>query len=361
MVRIHLHIFVHPSVGGLLYGMFDILGTHGVIGRKAMQRLGVKVSRAWGKAYAPAFYVLVDKIGQVESCSNKKPFKDFFVMDAWVWNLYQSGKILGDTANLCFATIGRNSKANVAQIEFAEEHKERLRVAGHHRELKRKIAATRRPFKLVPYVTEWLDCFIGLRDRYPFLVLDGDSMYGKTRFAHSLVQEHEVHYCDCSNDQWPDLRGFSFFSHSLLILDEMGPAMAVKLKKVLQAGCDFAVLGTSPTMQHSYQRLLWNKKNVITSNHWRENQKKQLTASESDWLDKNSYYFEVLQALYEPIPHAEGGETPRGNATPSRHSASQEPGSVMTPLLEPPSQWMWPIEQVTLPLSHRSPSPSGWT
>merc|ERR1712194_727035 len=69
MVRIHLHILVHPSVGGLLYGMFDILGTHGVIGRKAMQRLGVKVSRAWGKAYAPAFYVLVDKIGQVESCS----------------------------------------------------------------------------------------------------------------------------------------------------------------------------------------------------------------------------------------------------------------------------------------------------
>ena len=274
--------------------------------------------------------------------------------------MYQSGKILGDTANLCFATIGRNSKANVSQIEFAEEHKERLRVAAHHRELKRKIAATRRPFKLVPYVTEWLNCFMSLRDRYPFLVLDGDSMYGKTRFAHSLVQEHEVHYCDCSNDQWPDLRGFSYHTHSLLILDEMGPAMAVKLKKVLQAGCDFAVLGTSPTMQHSYKRLLWNKKIEITSNHWRENQKKQLTASECNWLDTNSYYFEVIEALFEPDVHADGGETPRGNATPSRPSASQQPGNVMTPLFDPPSQWVYPTTQVTLPLTQRSPCPTGW-
>ena len=107
-----------------------------------------------------------------------------------------------------------------------------------------------------------------VRHRYPFLVLDGPSSVGKTRFAASLTAPFRFVYCDCSNGAYLDLHGLDSESHDAILLDEMGLERAVALKKLLQAGPDICKLGVSPTMVHAYSVYSYRMRISIATNTW---------------------------------------------------------------------------------------------
>jgi len=135
---------------------------------------------------------------------------------------------------------------------------------------------------------------------------------GKTRFVHSLVAEDACYYCDCSNDQLPDLRRFDREQHKLVLLDEMGPITAITLKKLLQSGCDMVTLGTSPTQQFTYAIYARGTKMVLTSNNW-ERDLKSLATNDQEWLTTNSHYVRVDEPLWVVQASAQASM-----ATPSR-------------------------------------------
>ena len=156
-----------------------------------------------------------------------------------------------------------------------------------------------RAFRRLPLVDAWqLQFASGTRGRYKFLVLNGQSQTGKTRFARALVGDADrVWYCDCVAGT-PDLRGFSKHSFDLIIYDELGPGCAVALKKLLQSGNDTCLLGVSPTMQFAYQVVAHGVRQVICTNVWAA-ELKLLPSADREWLELNSVFAQVDAPLWE--------------------------------------------------------------
>ena len=146
-----------------------------------------------------------------------------------------------------------------------------------------------------------------------------------------------MYFCDCSNDQTPDLRRFKYKKHTLILLDECGPQQCIKLKKLLQAGADWATLGVSPTQQHAYSRYVRGCKIIVTSNHWRENCEKHLVTSEQEWLSTNSCYYSVDRPLW--IVSSQPSSSAHVVRTPVRYeSATPVAAPIYTPLARPVEQ-----------------------
>jgi len=162
-------------------------------------------------------------------------------------------------------------------------------------------------FRALPQVAQWAMQYAKVESRYQFLVLDGKSRTGKTRFEYSLLDMYprsaldnpgsinglspppgprSVFYADCSGGL-PDLRKFRRGVHVLIVLDEMGPDKAIQLKKVMQASNDDALLGASPTMQHAYTVNSHRTMIVVTTNVWAVGLKT-LHEEHRDWLFHNS-------------------------------------------------------------------------
>ena len=84
----------------------------------------------------------------------------------------------------------------------------------------------------------------------------------------------------------------------MLFFDEMDPAVAISLKKVLQASSDLCVLGTSPTMLAAYTVCTFNTMIVIASNRWQATLQL-LDKVDQDWLSKNCVFVEVKEMLFD--------------------------------------------------------------
>ena len=153
-------------------------------------------------------------------------------------------------------------------------------------------------FKKIDAVTKWLEQYEEIRDRYLFLVLDGDSQYGKSRFAASLTTADKFFPVDCSSGGEPELRLFDRELHDVVCFDEAKPSMIIRVKKLAQAGVDMARLGQSCTHLASYQVWFHRVKLVICSSGW-EVQLRDLPQEDVAWLKKNSVYVKVTEQLFE--------------------------------------------------------------
>ena len=336
-VRVHLHLFINPGICGLTVRMLDFRGSLPHFCEHEMARLGMKSTRAQNKAWCACFHVLAKKIGQITSAGKLWPFDGFMVQESWVWNLWGSGKIDAIFARKCFTKIGRNAATNLRNIESAEQSREMLEIQQIHHSDNVALRLGQKEFRMPDEVKGWLAHFTLFKDRYPFLILDGPSCVGKTRFAQSLVRDESMYFCDCSNDQTPDLRGFQYKKHTLILLDECGPQQCIQLKKLLQAGADWATLGVSPTQQHAYSRYVRGCKIIVTSNHWQENCQKHLAMSQQEWLCTNSCYYSVDRPLW--IVPSEPSSSAHVLRTPVRYDRSTPVAAPRsTPLARPAAQ-----------------------
>jgi hypothetical protein len=263
--------------------------------------------------------VQAEKIGMVWTEASLSPFTGYQVKDFWITALLLGEKITFETARFLYLKAIVRAELNIRQLDFVQKSLESLQAAREKARFELEILRAESEFQTLPSVEEWKLQYSKVKSRYLFLVLDGKSQTGKTRFAYSLSPpptsevdvfatsesarlstDRQVYYADCSGGL-PDLRGFRRAVHRLLVLDEISCRSALLLKKILQASNDDCLMGASPTMQHAYVVNTYRTMIVITTNTWSSGLSR-VAMPDHEWLTANSVYVEVTAPLWKVMP-----------------------------------------------------------
>ena len=154
-----------------------------------------------------------------------------------------------------------------------------------------------KPFKIIDEVIDWLrriDGGCGSATRCPFLVLDGDSRMGKTRFACSLFGSAFTLVLNYQGVAAPNLKGFRRGVHKCIVMDEAGHEMVHANKQIFQASLDHVTLGQSTCNEHAYQVCLYETPIIVSTNDWLLNAIDERRA----WIATNSVYYRVQEKLF---------------------------------------------------------------
>ena len=297
-IRVHLHMWAGIPCHHITAKCMEFKNTLPQHSVNQLAMVGVYGSTRSGLAmYAGCFYVTVPKVGSLLQRTSKTPFVDFMVKDTWITSLYSASKITAQVAEDCFLKCVVRAEMNVKQLRFVEAGKLDAIQRAERASVEFLVTARQRRFRDIDLVHAWSQQYSQLQDRYKFLVLDGPSQQGKTRFAASLVPCNKLYYLDCSSCALPDLRGFRKSAHDLILFDELKAEAAIAIKKLLQASNDLCTLGSSPTNQHIYTVWAHATRMVIASNIWRT-KLTMLQPADKDWLELNSFYVYVDSPLW---------------------------------------------------------------
>ena len=263
----------------------------------ALKFLSGMSARSAASAMAGAFYCTVAKKGTILQSSTCKPWIDFSVRDAWITSMYSADKIVFKSARAAYVRTVHRAAQNVQQLEFCHRERQKACLSERIARIEEDLRETFCPWKVIPEVSRWEQQYEAKMGRYLFLVLDGDSFCGKTKYALSLQPIGSTYYCDCTSGI-PDLRDFDGDRFSAILFDELSAKEAIKLKKCLQASNEPSMMGVSPTMMSSYQVHTWRTRIIISTNLWKSGVKK-LKKLDRDWMQKNSIYIAVKEPLWQ--------------------------------------------------------------
>ena len=256
-------------------------------------------SRAQNAKWAGCFYVVCPKLGSLFSHSTKEMFVDYTVAPGWVTQMLSAKKISLDVAQDLFVSCVGYVEPNLKALEVIRQHRQRKLIDSERMAVEHEIRRGQRPFKVVPQVEQWKEQYNDLRDRYKFLVLDGPSRTGKSRFAGSLARDPARFLnIDCSSATEPDMRDFRRGQHDVVCWDEGSPEMVLRVKKLAQASVDEVRLGQSATNLVSYRIWFHRTMLVVCSNVWWVSLE-QLRSADKEWLLANSVYVFVDSPLHE--------------------------------------------------------------
>jgi hypothetical protein len=298
-VKVHIHVWFQKDPDREI-DLRDILmfGTRPHLTTHTGEFCGGRGRRSLAASWSGAFYLQAGKIGTLATGGTIQPFVGYPVKDYWVTALFTSEKITAAQAKVLYLRCVQRASAN-SQLEYVTNMKRRIAMEEEHRQVSLELMGSQRPFVVLPEVVDWQRQYERTLSRYRFLVLDGPSMTGKTRFALSLSPPpatETAFYADCSSGL-PDMRLFEPPEHKMVILDELRASSAVLLKKMLQASNDVIQLGTSPTMQFAYSKNCWRTMFVICTNTWAFDLKS-LDECDVKWLEVNSVYIAVDRPLF---------------------------------------------------------------
>ena len=154
-----------------------------------------------------------------------------------------------------------------------------------------------RKFKTIAAVEEWDRQYLKMLHRYKFLVLDGRSRTGKSRFAAERTTPERFLNVDCSSATEPDMRLFDRKLHDVVLWDEATPELVLRVKKLAQASIDEVRLGQSATNVNAYVVWFHRVKLIVATNVWAANLER-CTQEDREWLTANSVYVLVESPLH---------------------------------------------------------------
>ena len=258
----------------------------------------VQTGRGSGQKYAGCFYVCVNKIGSLLSTSTKEMFVDYPVSPAWITSLLAAEKLTYQTAADLFVRCVVNVDHNLKALETLARYNRVKMIAEKRLHLERLLRSTQRPFKTIAMVEKWDQQYTELMDRYKFLVLDGKSRTGKSRFAANRTTPEKFLNVDCSSATEPDMRCFDREKHDVVLWDEATPELVLRVKKLAQASIDEVRLGQSATNVNSYVVWFHRVKLIVASNVWAASLER-CAMEDREWLNANSFYVWVDSPLHE--------------------------------------------------------------
>ena len=185
-------------------------------------------------------------------------------------------------------------------MDWVEEQNLRRREEERLQSARVRIQATytKRPCIYRAIVMEYLPQFRKESDRTPFLVLCGESYFGKTAYMKTFVSPTRYKEINCSACQEPALQGVSKENIDLLILDECTPEVVLRQRGLMQSRPEMFTLGCSATNKFTYQVSLFGIMVVITSNLWVKNCER-LAEEDLKWIQRNQVLIEVNSFMFE--------------------------------------------------------------
>ena len=293
VVRVHIHAWVDMG------RKKNVRLTSVMLGDDIPHVNSVAIERTTKQKHSGAFYTWVDKIGSLWSDGNVLPYKHYAVRDTWITNMFATHKITEKTARSLYLSAISNAKVNVRNLEFVAKENDQERQEALELAARRRVHGSFRPWRVLPEVDAWNCHYECDLDRYRFLVLDGPSRMGKTRYCESLVGEGKALVVDCAGAMTPDLSKFARGTHELILFDEMSAKAVIANKKVFQASVDRVCLGNSQTNVNMVSLWLWKIRMVIASNCWKADVAA-ASSADAGWLSHNSVNVYVHEPLWEP-------------------------------------------------------------
>jgi len=251
------------------------------------------------------YYCQADKVGWVMRQTNYEKGKMFPVKLAWVSEL----RALNKVSKQAFVKEALHAKASRTMGVLRDVAQQEAAIAALRQEeeaaaVQLAIRGGLRPFRVVPEVVEWQRQYVpasegGPRDtlgRFKFLVLNGDSCTGKSRFARSLFKNPYV--VQCQGVPEPDLRNFSREDHGSIICEEACWRMVAGNKWALQAQDESVWMAQTRCQIASYQVWLWAKPIIVCCNDWLHGADATTDGKTIGWLEANSVVVQVTQPLF---------------------------------------------------------------
>ena len=299
-VRAHVHAFVqrHTQLRKAELAPMTIGGS------RAHRAAGGLHSRARGRALQSSYnsgmyYVQAPKVGQLWQTGNKRPYRDYVVTAELVTALWQADKMTDADAMREYVYIKKDVERNVSNPRKQVAYKEELALAEKAAAARAQLEQAVRPPRKIALVEQWLREQARPQFRQRFLVLDGPSRLGKTRYAHALRGTQATLDVNCSGvTHEPDLRSFRGSQHSTILFDEASATMVVRNKKLFQAPPDPVQLGQSSTNCFAYAICVHQCLLVVASNKWAK-ELADMPQEDRDWLIKNQVYVDVQEPLWQ--------------------------------------------------------------
>ena len=193
-------------------------------------------------------------------------------------------------------------QANLADLQFAEEFLAKQSEEAERAVILAKIHSKSKPYRQLPEAIAWAAQYDPENplDRYQFLVLEGPSEIGKTRFVQgALVDKPEkALILDCSDAVVPALKSnFHRNKHTLVMFDEAHASMIIRCKKLFQASINPVSYGSSPTNAFVHTVWLHGIKLVVASNVWSA-EVQSLAAVDKQWIQSNSVHIKTETPLF---------------------------------------------------------------
>lgn len=241
------------------------------------------------------YYAQSPKIGSVFVFTNYPCFKECPVEQPYVFGLWKRYKMEDEIAQQEIVRArGRGTKGFLQEIDFNRRWRQAQMSKAERRFMEWSIPL--KPSKAFKVVIDWMKLFgeeYGRATRFPFLVLNGNSRMGKTRYAAQLWGPEHTLVLSCQGVLQPNLKDFNR-SIKCIVYDEANHAMVFANKQVFQAGLDEVMLGQSACNEQAYCCWLYAVPMVVSTNNWLLNAKEE----EMDWLVKNSVVVDVTEPMW---------------------------------------------------------------
>ena len=149
----------------------------------------------------------------------------------WVLTLLQSEKMrLHDARGELVKCIKRLPSTLQTIKMWAQE----VKTTGLHEHVlavQEGLRLSEKPFIQIDVVESWAEQYQQQKHRYRFLVLEGPSQFGKTRFAQSLSSSPGCFLeVDCTGATEPHLKDFRELQHDTILFDECTPQLVLNSK-----------------------------------------------------------------------------------------------------------------------------------
>ena len=295
-IRVHAHVFLRCMPPGRIRVNSQMsLLFRGAAPRKAE---GAYLRHRGGGNNAGLYYLQCPKVGMIFSGGSQSPFRDYSVSGEWIMNLIQAGKMCYDMARSELVRSAKNLPRLLQSLDRWHMETTRLSLQSHIRSVEAELSATKKPFKRIDAVVDWVAAHEVNAMRYQFLVLCGGSGLGKTQFAKSLVPEGRSLELNMATAPEPDLREYDRTFHDLVLLDECAPRQILRQIKLFQCPAVEVGLAASATSCHAYEVWVHKKLFVVATNVWK-NELAALPMDDALWLIANSVCVEVSEPLWE--------------------------------------------------------------